>query len=339
MTKMTRREFLKLASTSAGALIIGKALSGCSSGVIEKTAAATSAGQEPVQTTSLAEETSTSSMAQTRTPGKPDLVVARQGEPEELVRLALEPFGGMKTFVSSGANVIIKPNICIGSYGPEYATTTNPWVVAALVKACFEAGAKTVRVMDFPFGSTPEQAYAASGIEEQVKAAGGEMVIMSQIKYVSVKIPQGKALKKVKVYDDILKADVLINVPIVKDHGMSHATLAMKNLMGTILARETLHSNLGQSLADLASIVRPTLNVVDAVRILTANGPTGGSLDYVKKMDTVIVSPDIVAADSVAGTLLGYQPRDLAFIQAATQMGLGNSDFNSMKIEEVFVGG
>jgi uncharacterized protein (DUF362 family) len=113
----------------------------------------------------------------------------------------------------------------------------------------------------------------------------------------------------------------------------------MKNLMGVILYRNTMHINLGQRIADLTSLVRPKLTVVDAVRILVANGPSGGGdLNNVRKMDTVIVSPDIVAADSYATTLFGLQPNDIAYIAAGAAMGLGRNDLQNLKIEEISVG-
>jgi uncharacterized protein (DUF362 family) len=69
------------------------------------------------------------------------------------------------------------------------------------------------------------------------------------------------------------------------------------------------------------------------------NGPTGGNLDDVKQLDTVIVSPDIVAADSYAATLFGLQPDELSYVQAGTDIGLGRSDLKGLRIEEVTVGG
>lgn len=265
----------------------------------------------------------------------PDLVVARSGQPEDLVRRAIAALGGMEQFVKSGANVIIKPNICVAYHTYEYAATTNPWVVAALVKLCRDAGARSVKVMDFPFGGSAEEAYVRSGIAEQVQAAGGEMVLMSAIKYKAVNLPQALDLKKAKVFQDALDADTLINVPIAKHHGLARLTLGMKNLMGLIKDRSAIHRNLGQRLADLSSLFQPDLTVVDAVRILTRNGPTGGNLDDVKQLDTVIASRDIVAADSYGSTLFGLRPEDLAYIPAAVAMGLGRSDLSNLKIAEI----
>jgi uncharacterized protein (DUF362 family) len=255
-----------------------------------------------------------------------------------MVRQALAALGGMDQFVNPGDDVIVKPNICVAYHTYEYAATTNPWVVGALVRMALEAGARRVRVMDHPFGGSAEQAYVTSGIQEQVRSAGGQMEAMSQFKFVDASIPQGVDLQQCRIYDDVLKADVVIDVPIAKHHGLARLTLGMKNLMGVIYDRPAMHRNLGQRLADLSSRVRPTLTVVDAVRILMNHGPTGGNLDDVKQADTLIVSQDIVAADSYAATLFGLKPDDLAYVRAGAEMGLGRNDLSSLKIEEINVG-
>ena len=123
-------------------------------------------------------------------------MVARNGEPEEMVRRAISALGGMQRFVAQGSKVVIKPNICVAYHSYEYAATTNPWVVGALVKLCLEAGAKQVQVLDFPFGGTIDEAYNKSGIAEQVKLAGGEMVGMPRFKFVKTEIPSGKNLTR-----------------------------------------------------------------------------------------------------------------------------------------------
>jgi uncharacterized protein (DUF362 family) len=247
--------------------------------------------------------------------------------------------GGVERFVHRGDDVIVKPNICVAYHTYEYAATTNPWVVGEMVKLSLAAGARRVRVMDYPFGGSPEYAYAKSGIQEQVEVAGGQMEEMAVFKFLDTDIPEGVDLKACKIYDDVLNADVLINIPIAKTHGLARLTLGMKNLMGTIYNRPLMHRNLGQRLADLTSRVQPTLTMVDAVRMLMQNGPTGGSLDDVKQADTLIVSQDTVAADSYAATLFELNPEDLAYVRAGAEMGLGRSDLGSLKIEEIRVGG
>jgi len=356
MTDYTRRKFLRRAAASLGLLTGSWLLPGCGSEELPTvTPSRTSARSTDTPVPTAGQPSGVTKPAPTRTPddtagptststpertlSQPDLVVARGGEPEEMVRRALAALGGMERFVENGDDVIIKPNICVAYHTYEYAATTNPWVVGALVKLALEAGARRVRVMDYPFGGSAEQAYMKSGIQEQVKMSGGQMEVMTRFKFVDVTLPDGLDLQQCKIYDGVLKADVVIDVPIAKHHGLAKLTLGMKNLMGVIYDRPAMHRNLGQRLADLSSRVRPALTVVDAVRMLMRHGPTGGNLDDVKRANTVIASPDIVAADSYAATLFEMQPEDLAYVRAGTAMGLGRSDLKALKIEEINVGG
>ncbi len=265
------------------------------------------------------------------------LAVARGQSPTAMVQALLKALGGMERFVKKGDDVIIKPNICVAYHTPEYAATTNPEVVGSLVSLCLGAGAKRVRVMDFPFGGTAQEAYSRSGIDEAVRTAGGQMELMSSVKYLEVAIPQGIDLKKWPVYGDALDADVLINIPIAKHHSSARLTLGMKNLMGLIQNRGQFHFNLGQRIADLTSLLRPKLTIVDATRILLNHGPTGGSLDDVKVTNTIIASQDIVAADAYAATLFGLTGNDIPAIRAGVQMGLGTMDLKSIKVAEINV--
>ncbi len=351
---ISRRTFLKLTATMAA----GAALAGCipkQSPSLQTDAAATgstptvlpSATAGVVATETTPAETTTAGTNPTETASNPEpspttspayLAVAHGPDPAAITRATIDALGGMTSFVSSGFDVIIKPNMCTDYHPPEYATTTNPIVVGTLVSMCLEAGAGRVRVMDYPFGGTPQSAYEISGIAQAVEAAGGEMHIMSRPKYTQVDIPQGKSLTKVKIYPDILEADLLIDVPIAKHHGSTRLTLGGKNLMGVILDRNLMHSNLSQRIADLTSLVRPALTVVDAVRILTNHGPTGGDLADVRQLDTVIASRDIVAADAYATTLFGLTGTDIGYIQASAELGLGTMDLNSINIQEINLG-
>ncbi len=342
MSKPTRRDFLKISATTVGSAALARLLAAC--GVAAPATPVPTFA--PVLPTVQAAPTSSpvppsATVQPTPTPSPlplPDIAVARNGSPEELVRRALAAFGGMSTFVPKGANVVIKPNICVAYHTWEYAATTNPWVVATLVKMCLEAGAASVKVMDFGFGGTQEASYAISGIQEQVQAVGGEMVPMPRFKFIDTPIPSGVHLKQASVFEDVLKADVLINVPIAKVHDLTRLTLGMKNLMGVVRDRPILHGRINQNLPDLATLIKPALTVIDAVRMMVSHGPTGGSMDDVKVMNTVVASPDIVAADSYGATLFGLKPESLGYVVTATGMGLGRSDLQNLRIEEIQVG-
>lgn len=263
------------------------------------------------------------------------LAVARGEDPKAITHASLAAIGGIERFVKSGDDVIVKPNICVDYRTYEYGATTNPEVVGTLVELCRSAGAKRVRVMDLPFGGSPESAYANSGIAEAVAAAGGEMEVMNPAKFRETEIPEGRDINRWPVYQDVLTADVLINVPVAKHHSLARLSLGGKNLLGVIDNASRIHIALGQRTADLVSLIRPTLTVVDAVRTLMIHGPTGGNLDDVRMTNTVIASHDLVAADAYAATLFDLTGEDIAYVRAAADMGLGTMDLDGIKIKEI----
>jgi uncharacterized protein (DUF362 family) len=264
-----------------------------------------------------------------------DLAVAQGASPAQITRAAIEVLGGMKRFVSKGDVVVVKPNIG-WDRTPEYAATTNPEIVGTIVKLCYEAGAKKVKVFDRTV-SDARRCYKQSGIADAAGAAGAEVTYMDDRKYRDVRM-NGLVLKSWPLYTDILEADKVINVPIAKDHSLSTLTLAMKNWMGVMGGwRSRIHQNIDESLVDLAGAIKPTLTVLDAVRILTANGPTGGSLSDVKRLNLVAVGTDQVAVDSYGATLFGLKGSDLGYVRLGAKAGLGVMDLAKLRIKKIQV--
>ncbi len=251
-----------------------------------------------------------------------------------IVREAIRLLGGIGRFVRPGTTVVVKPNIA-WDRAPEFAATTHPLVVRTVVELALEAGAGEVKVFDHTCNE-PRRCYSNSGIEGALAELGERRVRLEHIdnrKFVEVEIARGRALERWEIYRDALAADAYINVPIAKHHGLSRLTLGLKNVMGAIGGnRGRLHHGLSQKLADLATVIKPTLTVIDATRILLRNGPQGGRLEDVQQRDTVIASADPVAADAVATTLFGLQPEDIETTVVAHQMGLGQMDPAKMQI-------
>jgi len=354
MSKLSRRDLLRF----AGALGLSVAAGACSRRPSEVaqipqptayptaasaprlTASATLAPTVSASRTVPAETQPTEAAALPPTPEPavvPDMAIVRGENVEAMVAQAIDALGGIQRFVQPGYDVIVKPNICNANHGPEYASTTHPLVVAALVRLCLEAGASQVRVMDNPFAGTAEQAYVTSQIGAAVEAAGGAMEIMAPHRFVEAEIPEGRDIRQWRFYKPILDADLVINVPIAKHHGLAKLTLGGKNMMGCIEDRGGIHRNLGQRIADIVSRVRPALTMIDATRILVANGPTGGSLDDVRITNTIIASPDLVAADAWATSLFDLRPEDISYIVKAHEMGLGTMDLSQLRLVELAV--
>jgi uncharacterized protein (DUF362 family) len=163
------------------------------------------------------------------------------------------------------------------------------------------------------------------------------MEVMTPVKYKATPIPHAVDIKSWPVYTDVLQADVVINVPIAKHHSLARLTMGLKNLMGVVQDRNQMHLNLGQRIADVASLVKPSLTVVDCVRILMNHGPTGGDLADVKLANTIVASRDMIAADAYTATLFNLTGADIPAVRAGAQMGLGNMDLRSIHIEEISV--
>lgn len=259
------------------------------------------------------------------------VAVAKGGDHAATTRKALAALGGMQRFVKPGQTVVVKPNIG-WDRAPEYAATTNPAVVKALVEECLKAGAKRVKVFDRTCND-PRRCYASSGIEATLKGMRNvEVKQIEEERFKKVAL-NGKVLKEAELYGEALSADVYINVPVAKHHGLSRLTLGMKNVMGIMGGnRGAIHRNLDQALADVNAVFRPQLTVIDATRILVAHGPQGGSLSDVKVMNQVIASTDMVAADAYATTLFGLKPADIAVTRTAYQRGLGEMRLDRMRI-------
>lgn len=343
--QLSRRKFLRLTAAGAGAVVLGSVLEACKGAYVpsaDPTAAATPTLSPTAAPTAAASASATAAATATATAasptvgpsGFPDMVVASNGEPEALTRAAIAGIGGMGRFVKKGATVIVKPNICISDRSYDMAATTNPWVVAAVVKMALEAGAASVKVMDNPFSGDAARAYETSGIQEQVKAAGGQMVLMSTRGYVKKPL-KSKFLEEVEVYDEVLKADVVINVPLVKDHSLSTMTAGLKNMMGLVSYPAAMHIDLESTIPYLYEIVKPELTVMDCTRVLTRGGPEGGDPAWVKKLDKVIASTDGVAADTYACQFLSLKPDQLPYLAFAQGLGLGQTDLSKVAIKEV----
>ena len=254
--------------------------------------------------------------------GTLDLVQVHSSDPALLVRTAVEKLGGMSRFVSKGDKVIVKPNIGWDRNIAQGANT-HPEVVAETIKLCLDAGASQVEVFDHTC-NTAKRCYANSGIAEAAKNAGAKVSFVSDKFFRDVKIVNGSLLKSWPFYIPALDADKYINVPVLKHHGLSRFTAGLKNIMGVIGGnRGTIHRDFDIKIADLNTIIKPALTIVDATRILKRNGPTGGSLGDVETVNRLIAGIDPVAVDAASSDLFGIPPKQLGCLHEAQARGLG----------------
>ena len=270
----------------------------------------------------------------------PDLVAVMGGEPEAMLDKALETLGGIGNYVKKGQKVVIKPNIG-WDRTPELAGNTNPDLIKALVKRCLGAGAEKVTVFDHTCDNW-QKCYASSGIADAVKEAGGVIVPANDEQYYKeVSIPGGVTLKKAKIHEALLEADVWFNVPILKNHGGAKLSCAMKNMMGIVWDRRYFHQqDLQQCIADICTWQKkPALHIVDAYRMMFQNGPQGRSAADVATLKSLIVSPNIIAADTASLALFNQVKKlDMAAVTHITKgeaLHLGSTDLKKINIKRI----
>jgi len=273
------------------------------------------------------------------------LVVVHGEDPRAMTHKAVETLGGMSKLVRKGDVVVVKPNMTWADRGPEFATNSNPDVVAAVVEMCLEAGAKKVKVFDHTISANPAPAYEGSGIAAAARKVGADVQYVNPNRFFMFDIPNGTRLKQWAFYEDCIskdKCDVLINVPATKHHGTSRLSMGLKNAFGMVgLERGNLHQGIHQNIADLHRVVRVDLTVLDAYRILLRNGPYGGRLEDVsnspKNARRIVASIDPVAVDAYGATLYGFKPGDIGFVKAAHEAGLGEMEFKKNGFQDLKV--
>jgi uncharacterized protein (DUF362 family) len=274
------------------------------------------------------------SLAGAASENKPEILVAKGTDLSVMVRRVMDAFGGIGGVVKTGDKVVIKPNIG-WDRTIEQGANTHPLIVAELVKLCLDAGASRVSVFDRTCNEA-RRCYQNSGMVQALEKIRDKRFRLDHVEdrhFIPVTLKNGQILKEWSFHKDALEADCYINVPVAKHHSLSGLSLGMKNIMGAVGGwRGRLHYDLGPKLADLNTVIRPKLTLIDASRVIVKNGPQGGDLSDVKILDTLIGSRDPVAADAYATTLFGFLPKDIESTVEAHKRGLGQMDLNQCHI-------
>jgi uncharacterized protein (DUF362 family) len=260
----------------------------------------------------------------------PEMVVVQGDDPRALVRRAFDDLGGVGRFIAHGDLVVLKPNIA-WDRTPEQAATTNPDLVAEVVKQCMQAGAKRVIVTDISCNEA-ERCFRRSGIAAAARAEGADVILPDPARFREVDLG-GEVLQNWQVFEPFLLADKVINLPIAKHHALTGATLGFKNWYGILGGeRNRLHQQIHQSLVDLAAFMLPTLTLLDCYRVLLRNGPTGGNLEDVALHKTLVAGTDPVALDAYAAKAYWNLDADaMPYLKLAEKRGLGQSDFAQVR--------
>jgi len=257
---------------------------------------------------------------------KPD-----EKEIEASVRKAIELAGGLADIVKSGDTVIIKPNIVVAQ-PPETASDTDPRVCKVIADMVKELGAKPIIGEASSIGVVTEEAIQKAGYGK-LREAGYQVVDFTKAETVKVPIPRGKKMKEVVLPKMVLDADVLIDVPKMKTHDQTEVTLSLKNMKGILQdkGKRSLHHTYGifDGVADICTVVKPALSVVDGIIAMEGLGPMAGD---VVEMGLIIAGKDIVAVDAVTAKIMGFEASEHGCIAAAEAQGIGVGDLDKIEV-------
>ncbi len=294
--------------------------------------------------------------------GKPLLVAVEGTDVEKMLAKGLETIGGLKKIIHSGGNTFIKPN-----YGSHraYPTGSDVNFLVSIAGHLKKGGAGKVTICDssdiyvINRYNDFEYVFKTNNVFEISRKAGVEAICThptDEKEYVSVHCGRWEKNPDIKVNRHLLKADVIINQPMLKKHNEAMMTCALKNFYGAVYQpqRMAAHSKLkegseegkdffAKTAAEFADCLRPELNIVDARKILTIKGPSLKEGSVVKDINKIIISGDIVATDAYCAQILeandGTFKKEMiaATLQYAEKLGLGTADLNKVKIVEIKV--
>ncbi|RLF15255.1 MAG: hypothetical protein DRJ66_04685 [Thermoprotei archaeon] len=273
--------------------------------------------------------------------GKSLVSFVRGHDVNKMVEESIKAIGGIEKLVKPGSIVLIKPNV--GFSNPD--AVASPKVVSAVIRVVQRANpAKIIIAESAVRGYDTSRNFEVTGIAEVAKELGVDLIDLDRYgEVVRVKTNGGVKLKDVRVFKQVLDADVVISIPKLKRHSAATVTISLKNMMGAIPDGEKgmFHIlGLHQCIADLNTVVKPDLSIVDATEVMTVSGPGHGKM---VPGNAIIAGGDPVAVDLIAARYLfelegSINPLNDAMnvkhIRLAAQLGVGTNDLSKVRVIE-----
>lgn len=240
---------------------------------------------------------------------------------------------GWKEIIRPDSTVFVKPNIMWRDYLPGVNTTPEflNTLLSILKDRCDhlivgESSAPTY---------SADLAFKNQGVYEICRDNGAELYNLSKMPSTWIVTEVDEKQIKVEVSKQALDADVFITVPVLKTHMFTKTSISLKNQYGCIpdSMRLLYHPKLDHVIVALNKVIRPQIAVVDGIYALDG-GPHGAPWARSVKLDTLLISNDLVAADSVGSFLMGFSAQEIKHIVLAEKEGLGISDLAKIEVND-----
>lgn len=254
------------------------------------------------------------------------VAIVKDVDPIEITVRALEMIkSDLKDVLSMNQPFLIKPNY-LNSKHPSTGITTDCRVVEGIVKFLRKNNVDKIIIGEGSGFADTFQAFKVAGLDEVAERWNVELVDLNKDNFIEVTPLDPISLKKVKVAKTVLES-VIVSVPKLKLHRIAKVTLSLKNMMGALASKGSMHrGRLNSNIVDLASVLKPSISVVDGVIAGEGHESSGNPVE----MNLVIAGTDPVAVDSVGAAVMGVPPSDVKHLILAEKKGLGTCDLEKI---------
>jgi uncharacterized protein (DUF362 family) len=254
------------------------------------------------------------------------VAIVRGSKPQDVAVEALELAGAIDS-IPGDRPVLIKPNY-INDRHPSTGITTDARVIEGVIAYLKKHGVADIIVGEGCGHSDTFRAFKVAGVDALEEKWGVRLVDLNRDEFVEIRPTGSLALRRVRIARTALESTI-ISAPKLKLHGGAGVTLGLKNMMGVMTPKGSMHDgHLSQNIADLASIVKPRVTVVDGIIAGEGHETSGNPV----RMDLVIAGTDPVAVDAVGAAVMGVQPEKVRHLRHAEELGLGTLDLNRIEV-------
>jgi len=243
----------------------------------------------------------------------------------ETVYKALDLLGGLKDIVAEAPRVLIKVNfISVKTY--DTGVTTDPLVVEAIIRKVKKFSDEIFVVESDASMTDADKACKMTGMLDVCNSNQVKFINLRKEKErVKLTIPNGETLREITV-PKIVVDSAIINAAKLKTHNEAGVSLGMKNMFGLLPDKLKFKYHLkgiSKVIADINTVLKPKLTIIDGFYALEGPGPTTGTP---VKMDLIIAGKDLVATDATACRVMGINPQEIYHIRRAYEKGFGEID-------------
>mgnify|MGYP001013745598 CR=1 FL=1 len=241
-----------------------------------------------------------------------------KGDISEIVKEAVANSG-----LRGKKKIFIKPNLSHPEYLP--GVVTSPELMRQLVGLLRDGNSEVIVGESNGFNYPCWTAFDKTGVEKAVKAAGGEVINLSEDKVVEVKFQTNTPLKRLFLPKTVIDADAVVDLPLMKTHEFMAYSGAIKNLFGCVPSNKRiyLHPYLPEVFYRLYTLFKPALTIMDARTGIEGNGPTKGKP---VKMDLMLTGNDALAIDIISAKIMMMNWRETYLGYIANKVGMREED-------------